>query len=172
MRLSSDVLIGEAELERRVEAMASAIAADTPEGIILSVLALMDGAFMFCADLVRRLPMPVRLAFVPVVSIRRGGDPSRIVLPSDFPVDGADLLVVEDILDTGQTLTALRANLMSKRPDRLRLAVLLDKPAGRIAEIEPDYRGFTVEDRWVVGYGLDSDGLYRNLPYIAYTEGT
>jgi len=170
MHLSSRILIDEEQLELRIEAMAAAIAADTPEGPTLSVLALMDGAFMFCADLVRRLPMPVRLAFVPLVSIGRGGDPSRVALPDGFPVEGADLLVVEDILDTGQTLGALVDKLQAMKPRRLRLAVLLDKPAGRLVEIEPDYVGFSVDDRWVVGYGLDSDGLYRNLPYISFME--
>lgn len=170
MRLSSEVLIGEARLEQRVRALAAAIAADTPEGVELSVLALMDGAFMLCADLVRRLPMPVRLAFVPVVSVLRGGDPARIVLPPGFPVRGTDLLVVEDILDTGRTLSALRRRLVALEPRRIRLAVLLDKPARREVEIKPDYVGFKVQDRWVVGYGLDSDGLYRNLPYISYIE--
>ncbi len=170
MHLSSRILIDEEQLGLRIEAMAAAIAADTPEGPTLSVLALMDGAFMFCADLVRRLPMPVRLAFVPVISIGRGGDPSRITLPDGFPVEGADLLVIEDILDTGQTLGALVDKLQAMKPRRLRLAVLLDKPAGRIVEIEPDYVGFSVDDRWVVGYGLDSDGLYRNLPYISFME--
>ena len=170
MRLASEILIDEDQLRLRTEAMAAAIAADTPEGSALSVLALMDGAFMFCADLVRRLPMPVRLAFVPVVSIRRGGDPSSIVLPEDFPIDGADLLVVEDILDTGRTLQALNETLQALEPARLRLAVLLDKPSQRVSQVKPDYFGFTVEDRWVVGYGLDSDGLYRNLPYISCVE--
>ena len=127
MRLSSDILIGREQLQLRVEAMATVIAADTPDGVSLSVLALMDGAFMFCADLVRRLPMPVRLAFVPVVSVRRGGDPSTIRLPGDFPVRGQDLLVVEDILDTGRTLDILSRNLALLGPRRIRLAVLLDK---------------------------------------------
>jgi hypoxanthine phosphoribosyltransferase len=170
MRLSSEILIEEEQLRMRVEAMASAIAADTPEGTTLSVLALMDGAFMFCTDLVRRLPMPVHLAFVPIRSVRRGGDPSQIVLPPEFPVDGADLLVVEDILDTGHTLSRLDSKLRTYRPKRLRLAVLLDKPSRREVEIKPDYTGFTVGDEWVVGYGLDWDGLYRNLPYISFME--
>ena len=171
MRLSSQVLIGEQQLRLRVEAVAQAVATDTPEGGNLSVLALMDGAFMFCADLVRRLPMPLHLAFVPIVSVLRGGDPSSIVLPSDFPVENADLLVVEDILDTGRTLSALKASLARRSPQRIRLAVLLDKPARRAVDIRADYTGFVVEDHWVVGYGLDSDGLYRNLPYITYMEG-
>ena len=170
MRLSTDILIGEERLRERVASLAAAIAADTPEGVTLSVLALMDGAFMFCADLVRRLPMPVRLALVPLNSVNRGGDPGRAALPLDFPVEGADLLVVEDILDTGLTLSALKTHLERRHPRRLRIAVLLDKPARRAVSIRPDYVGFTVPDRWVVGYGLDSDGLYRNLPYISHVE--
>src|SRR5262245_66629548 len=98
MRLSNEILIAEERLQERIRALASAIAADTPESGSLSVLALMDGAFMFCADLVRRLPMPVHLAFVPVQSVSRGGDLGRVALPLDFPVDGSDVLIVEDIL--------------------------------------------------------------------------
>jgi len=170
MRLSSEILIGEDEIRRRVDAMAAAIAADTPEGRPLSVLAVMDGAFMFCADLVRRLPMPVHLALVPLISVRRGGDPKNLLLPPDFPIAGSDLLVVEDILDSGCTLAALTGALERHRPCRTRLAVLLDKPAGRKVEIKPDYVAFTVGDEWVVGYGLDWEGLYRNLPYISYVK--
>ncbi len=168
MRLSGEILIGEARIRERVSALAGAIAADTGEGTELSVMALMDGAFMFASDLVRLLPMPVHLAFVPVTSVNRGGDPGRVSLPMDFPVEGADLLVVEDILDSGLTLAALKSHLERRRPQRLRIAVLLDKPAGRAVDIKPDYVGFAVPDRWVVGYGLDSDGLYRNLPYITF----
>jgi hypoxanthine phosphoribosyltransferase len=170
MRLSTEILISEEELRRRVSAMAAAMAADTAEGETLSVLAIMDGAIMFCADLVRQLPMPVHLALARVISVRRGGDPTAIRLPSYFPVEGADLLVVEDILDTGCTLSALRAHLETLNPRRIRLAVLLDKPARREVEIRPDYVGFSAPDRWVVGYGLDSEGLFRNLPYVSYVE--
>ena len=170
MRLSTEVLLGEDRIQQRVADMAQAIAADTAEQTELSVMALMDGAFMFCADLVRRLPMPVKLAFVPVVSVERGGDPTTIKLPREFQVAGADLLVVEDILDTGRTLSALHDHLLAMAPRRLRFAVLLDKPARRAVEVRPDYVGFTVENRWVVGYGLDSEGLYRNLPYISFME--
>jgi hypoxanthine phosphoribosyltransferase len=170
MHLSSTILIPEEKIQERVSAMADAIAADTPEASELSVIALMDGAFMFCADLVRRLPMPVRIAMTPVLSVERGGDPGRVMLPLDFPIEGADLLLVEDILDTGRTLAALKERLERRRPRRLRIAVLLDKPARRQARIAPDYVGFQVPDKWVVGYGLDADGLYRNLPYISYME--
>jgi hypoxanthine phosphoribosyltransferase len=170
MRLSNRVLIPEKAILDRVSAMAAAISADTPEDATVSVLAILDGAFMFCADLVRRLTVPVHLAMVPLTSVRRGGDPGRISLPLDFPVEGAEILVVEDILDSGRTLHALRERLAARRPRRVRLAVLLDKPAGREVGIVPDYVGFTVPDRWVVGYGLDADGRYRNLPYVTYIE--
>lgn len=170
MRLSSEILISEERIGEQVRALADAIAADTPEGRTLSVIALMDGAFMFCADLVRRLPMPVLLSMTPVHSVDRGGDPGRIMLPLDFPIEGADVLVVEDILDTGRTLSALRERLERKRPRRVRLAVLLDKPARRAMDVRPDYVGFQVPNRWIVGYGLDWEGLYRNLPYITWVE--
>jgi hypoxanthine phosphoribosyltransferase len=170
MRLSGEILISETAIAARVDALAGAIATDTPEGEPLSVIALLDGAFMFGADLVRRLPMPVRMALVPVTSVDRGGDPTAIALPADFPVPGADVLVVEDILDTGRTLLALKTHLLAMRPKRLRIAVLLDKPARRAAPLVPDYTGFQVPDRWIVGYGLDADGLFRNLPYISYLE--
>ena len=170
MRLSSKILITEAQLAQRVQGMADAIAADTPDGSRLSVLALMDGAFMFCADLVRRLPMPVHLAMAPIRSMARGGDPTQINLPDYFPVEGADILIVEDILDTGQTLEALTTHMETLNPARVRLAVLLDKPSHREVQVQPDYIGFQVPDRWVVGYGLDWEGVYRNLPYISYIE--
>jgi hypoxanthine phosphoribosyltransferase len=170
MRLSGEILIGETALKSRVDAMARAIAADTEGGEPLSVIALLDGAFMFGADLVRRLPMPVRMALVPVISVDRGGDPSAMVLPEGFPVAGADVLVVEDILDTGRTLRALRTHLLAMSPKSLRIAVLLDKPARRAVPLTPDYVGFQVPDRWIVGYGLDAEGLYRNLPYISFLE--
>jgi hypoxanthine phosphoribosyltransferase len=170
MRLSGEILIGETALAARVDALASAIATDTEDNHELSVIGLMDGAFMFCADLVRRLPMPVHLALVPIRSIERGGNPSALALPEGFPLAGADVLIVEDILDTGRTLLALKNHILAERPVRLRIAVLLDKPARRAVPLVADYVGFAVPDRWIVGYGLDADGLYRNLPYISFVE--
>jgi hypoxanthine phosphoribosyltransferase len=172
MRLSSRILFDETQIAHRVDAMARAIVADTPDGVAVSVVALMDGAFMFCADLVRHMPMPVNLALVPIVSIDRGGEPDAIMLGPDFPVRGADVLVVEDILDTGRTLAAVTRRLERDQPSRVRVAVLLDKPARRAVSFEPAYRGFVIEDVWAVGYGLDYHGLYRNLPYISMVEGT
>lgn len=170
MRLSSDILISESALRTRVDDLARAITADTPHDRGLSVIALMDGALIFCSDLVRRLPMPVRIAFVPMTSIERGGDPRSAAFPPGFPIAGCDVLVVEDILDTGRTLHALKERILAERPASLRVAVLLDKPARRQVPFRPDYVGFQAPDRWIVGYGLDVDGLYRNLPYVTYVE--
>ena len=166
MKLNADILIPADRIAVRVREMAEAIDSETPAGATLSVLALLDGAFMFCSDLVRGLQRPVHLAMIPVRSVARGGDPARIRLPAEFPVEGRDVLVVEDILDTGQTLDSLARHLQSFQPRSLRIAVLLDKPSRREVAVKPDYTGFEVPDRWVVGYGLDQCGLYRNLPYI------
>ena len=168
MRLSSEILISESALRSRVEAMAAAITADTPEGTTLSVIALMDGAFVFCADLVRRLPMPIRLALVPMVSIERGGDPRNVPLP--FPMRGADVLVVEDILDTGVTLAYLSEQLSLHAPKSLKICTFLDKPHRRKVDLTPDFVGFEVPDRHVVGYGLDFQGKHRNLPHLTWVE--
>jgi hypoxanthine phosphoribosyltransferase len=166
VKVTGDILIPEDRIAARVLEMATAIDSGTAAGASLSVLAILDGAFMFCADLIRHLRAPVHLAMVPVRSVARGGNPSLIRFPERFPVKGADLLVVEDILDTGRTLSALVRHLQSFEPRSLRIAVLLDKPSRREVMVRPDYTGFEVPDRWVVGYGLDEGGLYRNLPYI------
>jgi hypoxanthine phosphoribosyltransferase len=170
VKLSERILIGEDRIQERVAAIARAVVEDTPPGTTLSVLALLDGAFVFAADLVRRITIPVRLALVPVRSVDRGGDPSTMALPEDFPVTGAEVLVVEDILDTGRTLARVRERLLSGGARRVRIAVLLDKPARRAVPVPADYVGFTVPDVWLVGYGLDEEGLYRNLPYLTHTE--
>jgi hypoxanthine phosphoribosyltransferase len=168
MELSGEVLVSEAEIAAGLDAMAAAITRDRLPGAPLSIVGLMDGAFMFCADLVRRLPSPLRVALVPGASPHRGGAPGGFTLPEAFPVAGCDLLLVDDILDTGRTLAAVRNRLEALGPRRIRIAVLLDKPAGRQVPLDPDYTGFRVPDRWVVGYGLDWQGLHRNLPYVTY----
>ena len=170
MGLSRRVLISAQALAQRVRALGDAITRDTPAGQPLSVLTVMDGAFLFCADLVRHLPMATHLSFVSVVSASRGGDPSRLALPDGFPVRGSDLLVVEDIVDTGRTLAGIRAGLAPLGARRIRTVALLDKPVRRQVAVDPDYVGFRVDDHWVVGYGLDFEGRYRNLPYVTFVE--
>jgi hypoxanthine phosphoribosyltransferase len=170
MKLSSEILFGPDEIAARVREMARRIEADTPAGRTLTVIALMQGAFVFCADLVRQLGMPVRIELVPVVSVERGGRPAEVPLPADLALRDAHVLLIDDILDTGTTLDALRRRLRAESPGSIRIAVLLDKPAARAADVVADYAGFTVPNRWMVGYGLDWCGLYRNLPYVTYVE--
>ena len=131
----------------------------------------MDGAFMFCADLVRRLPMPVRLALVPIKSIDRGGNPSALVLPDGFPLEGADVLVVEDILDTGRTLAALRAHILAQRPARAcGSRSSSTSPAGAPSRSTRTTSGSRSPTAGSSAYGLDLNGLYRNLPYVTFVE--
>lgn len=170
MTLARTILFDEGRIRERVAEIAQAVARETPLGATISALVILDGAFVFASDLLRRLPGSVRVGFASVRSPRRGGDPSSLVLPESFPVEGTDLLVVEDILDSGRTLGSLRKRLEALRPARLRFAVLLDKPARREVEFRADFVGFEVPDVWVVGYGLDDGGLYRNLPYLTCVE--
>jgi hypoxanthine phosphoribosyltransferase len=170
MKLATQVLLDAGTIEARVRAMAREIAADTPPNKPLTVIALMQGAFVFCADLVRRLEMPVHVALVPVASVARGGSPAATRLPEDVPLRDAEVLLVDDILDSGETLHALRRRVREEPVARVRIAVLLDKPSRRSADVAADYVGFTVPDRWMVGYGLDWRGMHRNLPYVTWVE--
>lgn len=157
------------QLQRRVRQLAKQIAADTTSGE-LSILAVMTGSFIFLADLVRNLPMKMRMDVISVCSypgkaMRSLGVKDAIELPTSLA--GKDLLIVDDILDSGQTLGGLIAAARLRRPSRLRTCVLLrkDRPdlPGRLGV---DYVGFDVQDEFVVGYGLDYDHFYRNLPEI------
>jgi hypoxanthine phosphoribosyltransferase len=114
--------------------------------------------------------MPVRVALIKLVSVERGGRPERLVFPPEVPLRGADVLLVEDVLDSGRTMAALVERIGREQPRRVRLAILVDKPARRVALVRPDYVAFTIDDRWAVGYGLDHEGLYRNLPYLTYVD--
>jgi hypoxanthine phosphoribosyltransferase len=134
----------------------------------LTVVAVADGALMFAADLLRALPLPVRFSSVRVSAYGDGMTPreSAEILGALPELDGAHVLIVEDILDTGLTLNALAGALRERNPASLRTAVLLDKPTGRKRPYQAEYVGFECPDAFVVGYGLDFAGRYRNLPDI------
>jgi len=135
----------------------------------LLVVGILRGAFIFLADLVRKLEMPVVVDFMAVSSYgqaTRSSGVVRILKDLDENVAGRQLLLVEDIVDTGLTLKYLCEYLMAKQPADLRVCTLLDKPDRRLVDIKPDYNGFAIPDRYVVGYGLDSGQHYRNLPGI------
>ena len=164
------VLFSRERIATRVRALGAEIAADCAKGGVseLTVVAVADGALMFAADLLRELPMTVRFYSVRVSAYGAGMKPREKAdilgpLPS---LTGAHVLVVEDILDTGLTLNALAETLREQNPLSLRTAVLLDKPSGRKKPFRVEYVGFVCPDAFVVGYGLDFAGRYRNLPEI------
>ncbi|HUF49034.1 MAG TPA: hypoxanthine phosphoribosyltransferase [Vicinamibacterales bacterium] len=164
-----DVLIDQARLSARVRELASGVRADSDPDAVLHVVAALKGAFIFMADFVRAVPGPVTCDFLAVSSYAAGRETSgevRITKDLDAAIDGRDVVVVEDIVDTGLTLATIQAHVRSRQPARLRTVCLLDKPARRRVAVTIDYVGFTIDDRFVVGYGLDAAERYRNLPYV------
>jgi hypoxanthine phosphoribosyltransferase len=160
------VLLSKQEIARRVEELAGAISRDYQDRKIL-LICVLKGATVFLSDLMRLLRVPVEVDFIAVSSY--GADTAtsgvvRILKDLDRSIQGKDVLVVEDIVDTGLTLSYLRENLLSRQPRSLKVVTLLDKPARRRVECNPDYCGFAIPDRFVVGYGLDYNEDYRQLP--------
>ena len=163
------VLITEDELRTRVAALGETIARDY-EKLNPILVGVLQGAFLFMADLVRAVPIDLTTDFIGVSSYGAGTTSSGVVrLTTDLslPIDGRDVLVVEDIVDTGHTLEYLKRNLEARRPRSLRVCVLLDKIERREVDVDLDYIGFTIPNVYVVGYGFDYGGLYRNLRHVA-----
>jgi hypoxanthine phosphoribosyltransferase len=163
-----EILLGEDEIARRVAEMGAQLAADyagrTP--VLVSVL---KGSIVFLADLIRAMDVSLNVDLMEVSSYGSAIESSgqvRILKDLSSSIEGRDVVVVEDIIDTGLTLNYLLRYLAERHPASVRVCCLLDKPARRLAEIEIDYRGFSIPDRFVIGYGLDYDERYRNLPYI------
>jgi hypoxanthine phosphoribosyltransferase len=163
-----DVLIAAADIHDRVKQMAQEIHRDHPDGVHL--VCVLKGAFVFLSDLARQLPSTTTLDFMAVSSYGASTKSSgqvQVLKDLDSSVEGRDVVIVEDIVDTGLTLTYLQDILRARSPRRLRTACLLSKPSRRKIDVKVEYIGFTIEDKFVVGYGLDYAGQYRNLPYIA-----
>jgi hypoxanthine phosphoribosyltransferase len=151
--------------------MALEIRRDFPDD--LHVIAVLKGAFIFLSDLARAMPGHVSLDFMAVSSYAKGTTSSgevKMVKDLETPLDGRNVVIVEDIVDTGLTLSYLQKILGERHPKSLRTACLLSKPSRRKVDIAVEYIGFTIEDRFVVGYGLDYAEGYRNLPHIAVLE--
>lgn len=162
------VLLTEERIAAKVAELGTAISRDAG-GRELYVVGVLKGAVIFVADLVRRLQVPARLDFMAVSSYGASSQSSgvvRILKDLDEGLEGRHVLLVEDIVDSGLTLQYLVENLLARRPASLRLCAFLDKPARRRAEVTVDYTGFAVPDEFIVGYGLDYAGRYRNLPYV------
>jgi hypoxanthine phosphoribosyltransferase len=163
-----EILLSEEEIAERVRQLGAQLGADYAgrDPVLVSVL---KGSIIFLADLIRAMEMSVSLDLMEVSSYGASTETSgqvRILKDLSKPIEGRDVIVVEDIIDTGLTLNYLLKYLHDKGPASVRICCLLDKPARRLAEIPIDYRGFTIPDRFVIGYGLDYDERYRNLPYI------
>ena len=162
------VLIGEDELSARINALAHEIRQDVPAGQI-HLIAVLKGAFLFLGDLIRAMDGHVTIDFMACSSYAGGTTSSgevRLSKDLDVGIEGRDVVIVEDIVDTGLTLHYLQEILLARGPRSLRTACLLSKPSRRKIDVKVDYIGFTIEDKFVVGYGLDYAEQYRNLPYI------
>jgi hypoxanthine phosphoribosyltransferase len=161
------VLITEEQIARRIRALSRGIERDYT-GRETVVVSLLNGTVMFLADLIRNLSLPLRLDFIGVSSYGAGTQSGELVFTKELrlSVRGRDVLLVDDILDTGKTLSRVLAKLRALRPRRIRTCVLLNKAARRVEEVEADYVGFEIPDFFVVGYGLDFAERYRNLPFV------
>lgn len=161
------VLISQSQIARRVRQLTNQLKADFA-GRDLVVVSLLTGTVMFLADLIRHLDLPLRLDFIGVSSYGAGTTSGELAFTKQLrlKVDGRDVLLVDDILDTGKTLAKVREVLQAQNPRQIKTCVLLDKKSRRVAPVEADYVGFEIPDYFVVGYGLDFAERYRNLPFV------
>ncbi len=161
------VLISQTQLARRVRQLAQEIEKDF-RGRELVVVSLLNGTVLFLADLIRHLELPLRLDFMGVSSYGAGTESGELVFTKELRLDvrGRDVLLVDDILDTGRTLKRVTEKLRRLGPRRIKICVLLDKKARRVEKVRADYIGFQIPDLFVVGYGLDFAERYRNLPFV------
>jgi hypoxanthine phosphoribosyltransferase len=164
-----EVLISEDEIRQKVRELGSRISTDYA-GSPVTLVSVLKGSLPFMADLMRTISVPVQIDLMEVSSYGGTSTESsglvRILKDLSSSIAGKDVLIVEDIIDTGLTLNYLLRYLRGKNPRSLRICALLDKPARRLVEIPIDYRGFTIPDEFVVGYGLDFGEYYRNVPFI------
>lgn len=156
-------------IEARIRELAREIVTDHPAGAEIHLVGVLKGGFMFMADLVRAMDANVTLDFMAVSSYGKGTTSSgevRVLKDVDSKLEGRHVIIVEDIVDTGLTLKYMQEILHARGPKTLRTACLLSKPSRRKIQVPVEYIGFTIEDKFVVGYGLDFAEQYRNLPYI------
>jgi len=163
-----EVMIDEEQIARRAAELGKAITEDF-QGQEILVIAILKGAVMWLADLVRHIELDVHIDFMAVSSYgasTKSTGAVKIVKDLDIPIEGRNVIIIEDIVDSGVTLNYLKNYLLGMSPKSLKICTFLDKPSGRKIEIDVDYIGFTIENKFIVGYGLDYDQKYRNLPYI------
>ena len=167
----SEILLSAAQIQKRVAELAGDIRRDFPDDV--HFVAVLKGAFVFLSDLARVMSRPVTLDFIAVSSYGAATKSSgqvRLLKDLDIPLEGRDVIIVEDIVDTGLTLSYLLEILRARNPRTLKTACLLSKPSRRQIEVPVEYIGFEIEDKFVVGYGLDHAGDFRHLPFIAVQD--
>ena len=164
---TSEVLITHEQIQEMLDRLSAELNRDYA-GKPLVVVGILTGAFIFCSDLVRRLEMPVIVDFMQVSSYVGEVSSGVLKIKKDMSYDiaGKDVLIVEDIIDTGRTLALLKEQLLKRGPASLKICTAFDKPDRRVTELVPDYNGITIPDKFIVGYGLDLDGEYRNYDDI------
>ena len=166
------VLLTEEEVDAKIKALGEQISKDYAGKTVHLVCVLKGGVFFMC-ELAKRISVPVTMDFMSVSSYGNGTTSSgavRIVKDLDEPLEGKNVLIVEDIIDSGNTLHYLVEILYKRNPEDIRICTLLDKPERRVSEVNVDYVGFNIPDEFVVGYGLDYAQKYRNLPFIGVVE--
>jgi len=167
--ITPTVMLSAEEIQTRIASLADEISRDYPAGEEIHLVAILKGAFLFLGDLIRAMPRTVTVDFMAVSSYGKGTSSSgevRMIKDLDTGLEGRHVIIVEDIVDTGITLSYLQEILHARNPNTLRTACLLSKPSRRKIDVKVEYIGFSIEDRFVVGYGLDYAEKFRNLPYI------
>ena len=166
------VLLSEEEVDKKIRELAGQITGDYA-GKMPHLICILKGGVFFMTELTKHIEIPVTIDFMSVSSYGDGTESSgrvRIVKDLDESIEGRDVLIVEDIIDSGRTLSYLMEMLKNRKPASLKLCTLLDKPERRVTQVTVDYVGFRIPDEFVVGYGLDYKQMYRNLPYIGVIE--
>lgn len=167
-----DVMIDEASVDARIRRLGEEISRDYA-GKTVSLICILKGSVYFTCELAKRITVPVVMDFMQCSSYGAATKSSGVVKISkdlDMAITGQDVIIIEDIIDSGRTLSHLKQLLLQRDPASLKICTLLDKPDRRVVNVDVDYVGFQIEDKFVVGYGLDYDQLYRNLPYIGVVE--
>ena len=166
-----EILINESILEKRIEELGKQIEKDY-KGKEIVFIGILKGSVMFMTQLAKSIKNSVEFDFMDVSSYEGTESTGKIKVNKDIrnSIEGKDIIIVEDIIDTGRTLKYLIEDLKQKNPSSLKIATMLSKPSRRVMELNVDYIGFAIDDKFVVGYGLDYNEKYRNLPYIGYIE--
>lgn len=171
--LNLETLISEEDIQRRIEELGAQISKDY-EGKEIIMLCVLKGGVMFMTDLSKRVTVPMKMEFMAVSSYGdeyKSTGVVKIIKDLDESIEGKDILIVEDIIDSGRTLSYLKNILEGRNPNSIKICTLLDKPEQRVVDVDVDYIGFTIPDSFVIGYGLDYHQFMRNLPYIAVNKG-